>query len=307
MKKRNTIKIGHNKLRSLVREAVEKIIENNINTSFRVEDYFDVKSLTKKEVQSIATNIRAFIAGQGYGSNISDDGNLILKEETNTILSIKDLRKELRKLGFKQWQIKSTIYANKVRVVILFADIDQNTKIIENKMFEYGWTKSHISEPLEVQGVMLRIMDFDPKEQKSLSKEARRNKYLYHWTPYGNLKSILKNGIEARSENEYLSYPHRVHLMKSNITKNQASSLGWQLFNRNSLLNDGKFALLRINVNKMPGTIEFYGDPRYEGGYYTNDTIPPEAITLFGEIYYKDKEQYNDEKINVLSNDDTMI
>ena len=31
------------------------------NKPFRVEDYFDVKSLTKKEVQSIAINIWEFI------------------------------------------------------------------------------------------------------------------------------------------------------------------------------------------------------------------------------------------------------
>ena len=39
------------------------------NKPFRVEDFFDVKSLTKEEVQSIAINIQDFIEETKKGKN----------------------------------------------------------------------------------------------------------------------------------------------------------------------------------------------------------------------------------------------
>ena len=221
-------------------------------------------------------------------------------------MPIGQLRQELKKLGFKNWQVKSQIAHNKVRVVILYADIAKNTNIIVSKMSSYGWIKASISKPKVVHGVPIRVMSFDPEEQKSLTKEARHYKYLYHWTPYKNLSSILNNGIEARSENDYLSYSPKVFLMKGDVSKREASSLGWRLFRMNNSLKDGHYALLRITTEKVPENIEFYGDSRYPYGYFTKETIPSSCLELFGDITYQDKFNYNNEIINVVIANDTM-
>lgn len=60
-------------------------------------------------------------------------------------------------------------------------------------------------------------------------------------------------------------------------------------------------------MKSVPPTIDFFGDSRFPHGYFTNETIPAQSLELFGEIYYSDKFNYNNEQINILVPDDTMI
>lgn len=206
MRKKRAISLTEGQLKQVVKESVVMVLESVSEEPLRIEDYFDLNAISEKDIRSIATDLRIYL-GHNYGSDLTDEGELIIKEGASVTMPIGQLRKELKSLGFKQWQIKSEIVANRVRIVILYADIAMNTNIIINKMLSCGWTKARISDPLSYGGTMIRVMDFDPKEQKSLTKEARRYAYLYHWTPYKNLSSILSIGIEVRSENDYLSYP----------------------------------------------------------------------------------------------------
>ena len=269
----------------------------------RIEDYFDLSKLTEKDVRLISNDIRVFIP-HTFDEILSDEGEILIKESTYLTLPVNQVRKELKKLGFLDWQIKSEIRANKVKIIILYADIDKNTDIVVNKMLTCGWSKARISKPQYIYGTLFRVMDFDPIEQDSLTKEARFHKYLYHLTPHHNVDSILQNGIEARNENDYLSYPPRAHLIKGDVTKNIISNFGWMLYNKNKRLQDGRYDLVRIDVSKVPHNIEFYGDPRFEYGYFTKDNIPPSAIELYGYIEYKDKYNYNNEIVH-LFNDNT--
>lgn len=303
---KKAIHLTESESKRLITESFTTVLESMSDDSLRIEDYFDINSMSATDIKSIATDISVFFHGEGYCSNISDDGETILNESSNVTMPIGQLRQELKKLGFKQWQIKSKIAHNKVRIVILYADIAKNTDIIINKMASCGWTKASISKTKVVYGVPVRVMSFDPEEQKSLTKEARRYHYLYHWTPYKNLTSILTNGIEARSENDYLSYSPKAHLMKGDISKREASSFGWRLYRMNSALRDGHYALLRIAMAKVPDNIEFYGVSRYPYGYFTKETIPSSSLELFGDIIYRDKFNYNNETINVLVANDTM-
>ena len=306
MRKKRTIRLTEEQLKQVVKGSVVMVLESVSEEPLRIEDYFDLNAISEKDIRSIATDIRVYL-GHDYGSDLTDEGELIIKEGASATMPIGQLRKELKGLGFKQWQIKSEIVANKVRIVILYADIALNTNIIINKMLSCGWTKARISSPMLYRGTQIRVMDFDPKEQKSLTKEARKYDYLYHWTPYHNLSSITTNGIEPRSENDFLSYLSKAHLLKGDIPKREASKIGWLLFNANKTLRDGHYALLRVTMANVPNDIEFYGDPRYQYGFFTKETIPPSAIELFGEITYKDKNNYRFENITVIASDDTMI
>ena len=166
------IRITENKLREMVKETILNVFNSFENEPLRVEDYFDISTLTNDKIKSITNDMCALIGGQGYSSNLSVNGELLFKEDITKVMPIKQVRKELQKIGIKQWQIKTQVYANKVRVVILYADVSSNTKIIENKMLSYGWTKVRISEPTIIHGTNVRVMDFDPMEQKSLTKET---------------------------------------------------------------------------------------------------------------------------------------
>ena len=284
----------------------EATVSENKDDVLRIEDYFDLSKLTEKDVRLISNDIRVFIP-HTFDEILSDEGEILIKESAYLTLPVNQVRKELKKLGFLDWQIKSEIRANKVKIIILYADIDKNTDIVVNKMLTCGWSKARISEPQMKYGLALRVMDFDPMEQDPLTKEAHRHKYLYHLTPYKNVETIQQHGIEARSENDYLSYPPKAHIIKGNVSEEIISKLGWLLYSRNKKLNDGRYALFRIETSKVPQSIEFYGDPRFEYGYFTRESIPSSAIELYAWIAYKDKYNYRNETLNLFNpNDNTL-
>lgn len=283
-------------INEIIEKSVRTVVESINDNDFRVEDFFDLDSITYKQLQSINVDMRIFLQGRGFGEPISPDGELINETIVKTV-PIKELRYRLKNLGFWQWQIKSQIAANKVRVVILYVDIAKNTDTIENEMKMLGWTKAHISPPFLIKGFTCRAMDFDPMMQRSLSKQARKYEYLYHWTPESNVPLVMKNGLLPKSENAYLSYDPKVHLMKGDIPDEDAKLLGWQLFNHNMKIMDGKYTLLRITTKLVPDNVEFYGDPRYPYGFFTWDPIPPSAIEPFGRIQLTDKSAYKSEPI----------
>lgn len=276
--------------------------------TLRIEDFFDVSSISEKDIRSINSDMRIFLQGRGFGDSILCKGKkLIAESETVTVtIPVAELRKRLRTMGFKSWQVVSEVIANKVRVVILYADVAKNTQTIILEMKSMGWDKAKISEPMLIYGVKCRAMCFDPAFQEDLTEEVHRHKYLYHITPIVNVDSILSHGIEIRSENEHLDYPPRAHVIKGDTRKCDVAYFGWQLFSVNNKCKDGKYAILRLDVSKIPLSISFYGDPRYEHGYITKENIPSNGIELFGNITYTDKSAYHREHITVTAPDDTM-
>lgn len=67
-----------------------------------MEDFFNIQSLSKNDLLSLKTDLRVFIGGQGYNSPLNGEGELLIKEDSTKTLSIKELRKNLQKFGFKK-------------------------------------------------------------------------------------------------------------------------------------------------------------------------------------------------------------
>lgn len=267
-----------------------------------VEDFFDISSISNKDIISITNDLRAFLQVKCFDSYQVD----LLNESVVKPLGIRKLRIELKKLGFKQWQITSTVICNKIRIAILYVDIAKNTDVIKGYMESFGWDYASTSDVFVVHKTNCRVMTFDPSVTKDISKEVFSCKYIYHWTPTGRVSSILKSGIETRCENLYIKYKPKVHLMKEIVTKREASWLGWQLYKENTSLLDGKYSILRVDVDKIPKSTLFYGDSRCECGITTKCLIPPDVIEVFGEIEYKDKINYHNEMLTVVVKNDTM-
>lgn len=144
---------------------------DSLTTELRVEDYFDISSITKKDIVSITNDMRVFLQSKGFGDVILCKNDKIIAESTTIALPVLELRKKLITMGFKRWQVVSTVVVNKVRIVILYADIAKNTQTIITEMKSMGWDKVNISEPVEIHGVMCRVMDFDPSSQRDLTKD----------------------------------------------------------------------------------------------------------------------------------------
>ena len=173
MGKKKVIRIDEDMLRGLVEKALGRVIEGYGYDDIGVEGLFDIDSLSREDVLSMATDLRVYLMGNVFDSDLTVDGDLIINEGVSDVMGIGGLRKELGKLGFKQWQIKSEVRSNRVRTVILYADIEKNTDIIKNKMLGYGWTVSYISGVMVKEGIPLRVMGFDPADALSLIGEIK--------------------------------------------------------------------------------------------------------------------------------------
>ena len=62
--------------------------------------------------------------------------------------------------------------------------------------------------------------------KKDVSLEARKYKYLYHWTPLYNYDAISIEGLKPRSENRLFDYPDRLHLIKGNTPNEEFFNIG---------------------------------------------------------------------------------
>ena len=274
--------------------------------TIRIEDYFDLSSFTDAQLKSICTDTRVLLmkpcfANYGYAKTRYFD-SLIVENATKTY-TISELRKELRKLHFKSWQIKSEVLFNEIRVAILYVDLKDNTNVIKEMMGSFGWEYAAISDFTEIKGFKYRVMTFDPVFTKDITSKVKKG-YLYHWTKTENAESILEKGIEPRAENKHFNYVEKVHLIKGDSNEQDVVFLGWQLYEKSDGSND--YTLLRINSTKLPDYIHFYGDSRCKQGVTTPETIPAESIEVFAKIAFKGKKDYHGEQYTLLAKDDTL-
>lgn len=74
---KRTIRLTEEQLRNVVKESVVKALESISEEPLRVEDYFDLKSISEKDIRSISTDLRVYL-GHEYGSDLTDEGELIM-------------------------------------------------------------------------------------------------------------------------------------------------------------------------------------------------------------------------------------
>lgn len=295
------IRITESQIKEMIKESVERILEETQPKKIRIEDYFDLEELSKREDFAwLNSDMRVFIPMVYCGQLFQVPGEpLVLEYEVRT-LPVEELREKLRNLGFKDWQVQTHEAANKVTIAVLYADIELNADTIVKEMQAYGWYKSTISDPHDINGIPYRVMTFDPAEQQCLNGEAFRFRWLYHISHVSNMPSIMTNGLIPKSQNSTFDYPPRVHVVRGDTSDLTLAELGFDLFKANKNVTNGHYLVFQILTDKLPNTIKFYGDPRCYVGYYTMQTIPADALSLYGEVMYSNRKQYQEERIQQL-------
>lgn len=124
------------------------------NDSIKVDDFFDISSISRKDIVSATNDIRAFLQVKRFESYSDYEQRT---ESVDKALSVAELEIELKKLGFNSWQIKS----DKNRVAILYVDIAENTDVIKAKMESYGWKYANISDAFVIHQTSCRVMTFE--------------------------------------------------------------------------------------------------------------------------------------------------
>lgn len=229
---------------------------------------------------------------ESYSINNEFEGYRIktIKESQTASNLAQTAKKEMSRIyGLKDWQIVIRQGCYKVEVIILYAGIFKNTKIIKDEMKRLGFFPSR--KGWKFKNLMVwKALKFEPYIQAPLTAQAKQYGKLFHLTLATNHSSIANNGIIPKSENNLFDYPNRVYVMAGNIDTENVRFLGFQLYSENrkkNKNNNGVYNLYEINTKSLPRNIDFYGDVNYPYGYYTDKVIPFDSLTLITQITYR--------------------
>lgn len=272
----------NNRIKKVIEEAVGKTLKQ----FFHPVSFFDLESVSDEELKRQSLGFRFTVA---YGNNFSYNGNNVLKEDVIETVNPTETIKEIKeKFRLSDWQIDIEKGANNINLLFIIPNIEKDKQLLIDAMSVCGWSFSCDETKTDRLGNVWIAMSFDPMFQDDISDEAKKFKFLYHWSPEYNVQSILKNGLVPKSENDLFKYQSRIHLIKGNISSENIVKIGQLLCSNNkNLNNDGNYDLFAIETNKLPENFSIYYDPRFEYGYYAKEIIPQEAIILVKKIKFK--------------------
>ena len=260
-----------------------EIIGASIRRVLREEDimsYFDIDNIPEGELRKQYIDFSILLGNRGYGGRFSTIRGEIISEDIQATLSIEETKEEIsKKFHLRNWQF-FVDDSEDIKLIVLFPGIFQNSKKIIRAMEACGWYASTKSFKW-VHNMLWRCISFDPRYLDSVKNDIMKYQYLYHWTPAYNLESILKDGLLPKSQNSAFDYPARIHFLPGNLPLAEVLNLGKQLCRSNKdNKNNGDYVLLRVYIGNSPENIDFFPDPRYSGGYYTESPISPSLIRI---------------------------
>ncbi|MBR6517526.1 MAG: hypothetical protein IKT40_11900 [Bacilli bacterium] len=268
---KKVISISEDKLKQILYEAVEKILKENGQ-----DELFDVSTIDIETLKSIYIDLRLIPTSCSYGDVLSDLP--FINEAYNDIMPLDEAIKTMKnRYGLPDKTIFKVEKYNKVCIYIVNALIGVNDKLIENDMHKLGYFLGYRGRIQEVCGMRFQVLQFEPYShiQDDNTEEIKsKYKYLFHWTPSYNIRSILETGLTPNHQNDKFSYPNRIYLMKGDVTDENMYKFGHLLcvHNKNEK-NNGEYGLLKIDISTLDDNIRFRYDSNSEIGIYTEQGI----------------------------------
>ena len=133
------------------------------------------------------------------------------------------------------------------------------------RLAELGWHITMVANPRRHELGEVADIKIAPNYP---SRRVAVPRMLQHHTAVRNVASILRRGIQPRSQRASDLYPPRVYLMIPNHEGAWEASM---------MLADEPQAVLAVDTSRMPGAT-FYADPELAAGVWTYSAVPPEAI-----------------------------
>lgn len=170
---------------------------------------------------------------------------------------------------------------------VIIANRDNNFEVIKKAMKLCGY---YLGSPKEnkIGNDPVIELQFEPKIQVDESEKIRNEEtFLYHLTPMYNIGKIKHIGFSPRLKNELFSYPSRTYFIRGSVSKEDVLNLGEQLCAANtSLGNDGRYALITIDLGKVPDGVKMFLDPNYQYGIFVMENISSNVIIDIEEIIF---------------------
>lgn len=179
---------------------------------------------------------------------------------------------------------------------------------INIRMEELGWFPARIGSWTNAKEIDFILQHKKGKEvlvvyRKKFddSVDVAKYKYLYHATSDIAIESIKKIGLVPKSKNNKSVYPERIFFMS---TEEKAADIalgaeGLSGYWKNKAVHPKdkipeKVVILKIDTSKVPG-LKLYKDLD-SGGFYTTNSIHPNAIDIVDIIDPSEGEDYFNKK-----------
>lgn len=279
---KRTIKISSSDLEHIIKETIENVLENDINSD---DCPIDVRKIPISILRQSYVDLRLIPSQTAFGDILS--GVPSINEAYGDIMPPDEVVENIiRKYHLNPSTIHKQEGYNKIYVYVLSACIGVNDKLIEEDMEKMGYFLGARKPPVTVCGMTFQVLQFEPYSQNQTDETdnlKKQYRLFYHWTPAYYAEDILKKGLLPRHENKMFNFPNRIYLMKGNCTMPEILSLGSSLSLVNSEpRNTGKYVLLQVRVDNLDKGVRLYYDPNSPISLYTESPIPPEHIRYVG-------------------------
>ena len=274
------LNITEEKLNRIIKETIEEFVGNDDGMAFDI----DLSKFSEESLRQQYRDLRINPSITCYGNKLYSPCNI--KESVGDIADPDDVVNGIRtKYNLPPEYVVKREANNKIYVYVIVAVIGINDELIKDDMSKFGYYPGYCRKKEEY-GMRFNIIQFEPYSQlqnDETDEVKSNNKILYHWTPCYNLKDISQSGLIPYHKNKVFNFPPRVYLIKSGTSKNELLRLGKELcFTNEDERNDGKYALLTIDLSNLDDNIKFFYDPNSEAGIYTEQAIPRENIHVYG-------------------------
>lgn len=170
------------------------------------------------------------------------------------------------------------------KIMVRIMPNDNNMKLIEKAMNFCGYFLAFPKEKEIKEGEPISLQ-FEPKIQEEDKEIRKEEKYLFHLTPQSHIFKILKIGLSPRSTNSMFNYPERVYMLRASAGESAIYELGKQLYDADeNFRNSGVYAVITIDISKIPESVKLHNDPNYPYSIYTTSNISPDAIVDVNRI-----------------------
>ena len=275
-------------IRNILHDVYESIkMDNRRQELLRIVNLEAVpKDSLRRQYVDLSTVVRPML--MGYSLN-RYNGKYIHEAKGHTESYGTVLRELVNRYGMEQWQVRDENGANGISIIIVLADLGHNVENIKSDMEHLGWF-SAVEPPVQttIDGLNFVVLQFEPLYQSSIGNIVSNMPTIYHWTPWSNVPSIEKEGFTPRLANGGIFvHPPRVYFIK----------YGTKMTDMLSLLDDlsashsgcDMMCMFMVDTARIPKDVEFYLDPRYDDGIFTQQTVPFAAVASRDTWNMKDK------------------
>lgn len=258
--------LTENDIKRIVKETIQEYVENSRR------EVFDLSQITPEMAAKQFVDY-ATMEPVGFTTLNYDK----VEEEANSSRPLSEVKADMMaKYQWDPWQFTINKFANNIEIAVLIPNFGQNISTVISDMNKNGYFKGY-ERNVPICGLPYKELRFEPLYQESERNTVLNMGMIFHSTYKDNVPNILRNGLIPDSKNPKFTYPKRTYFSKFTFDIRHICDITEQLAKVNNK-NVLDYCIITIDTKKIPDNVDFYFDPIYENGIFTNDIVPAKCI-----------------------------